>query len=268
MKDHNVALPHTGSGEPAEVLDPPAYVYKSKLTEFLWTLPQPIIALTMMSAVAIAITGGFMSPEALQGDADILTGFLLFSPLFIILAAERIWTKKKGWLLSWRDYIEDAFWLFTAAYIWIPLITDYYSTPIEDAFGWVRDNSFIPVTLEAASVPGLILCAVIVQTTSEFLYYWIHRWSHSYMLLWRTHATHHHITKMSAMRSNRTHPTEFLALSFSTPVVLALFGASTEVIAVSAALGFINGWITHSNLPLRSGIWNWYFTSFKYSYVC
>ena len=121
----------------------PAYVYKSKLTEFLWTLPQPIIALTMMSAVAIAITGGFMSPEALQGDADLLTSFLLFSPLFIILAAERIWTKKKGWLLSWRDYIEDAFWLFTAAYIWIPLITDYYSTPIEDAFGWVRDNSFI-----------------------------------------------------------------------------------------------------------------------------
>ena len=42
-----------------------------------------------MSAVAIAITGGFMSPEALQGDADLLTGFLLFSP-FIILAAERI----------------------------------------------------------------------------------------------------------------------------------------------------------------------------------
>ena len=113
----------------------------------------------------------------------------------------------------------------------------------------------------ASTIPGLILCAVIVQTSSEFLYYWIHRWSHSYMLLWRTHATHHHITKMSAMRSNRTHPTEFLALSFSTPVVLALFGASTEVIAVSAALGFINGWITHSNLPLRSGIWNWYFTS-------
>ena len=244
-----------------EVLDPPAYVYKSKLTEFLWTLPQPIIALTMMSAVAIAITGGSMTPEALRGDADLLTSFLLFSPLFLILAAERIWTKKKGWLLNWREYTEDAFWLFTAAYIWIPLISDYYSTPIEDAFGWVRENSFIPVTLEASTIPGLILCAVLVQTISEFLYYWIHRWSHGYMLLWRTHATHHHITKMSAMRSNRTHPTEFLALSFSTPVVLALFGASTEVIAVSAALGFINGWITHSNLPLRSGIWNWYFTS-------
>ena len=152
-----------------EAIDPPAYVYKSKLTEFLWTLPQPIIAVTMMSAVAIAINGGSMTPEALQGDADLLTGFLLFSPLFIILAAERIWTKKKGWLLNWREYGEDAFWLFTAAYIWIPLVSDYYSTPIEDAFGWVRDNSFIPVTLEASTIPGLILCAVIVQTLSELV---------------------------------------------------------------------------------------------------
>jgi sterol desaturase/sphingolipid hydroxylase (fatty acid hydroxylase superfamily) len=244
-----------------EPMDPPAYVYKSKLTEFLWTLPQPIIALSMMSAVAIAITGGSMTPEALGEDADLLTAFILFSPLFLILAAERIWAKKKGWLLNWREYTEDAFWLFTAAYIWIPLISDYYETPITEAFEWIREHSFIPVSLDASTIPGLILCAVIVQATSEFIYYWIHRWSHRYTLFWRTHATHHHITKMSAMRSNRTHPTEFLALSFSTPVVLALLGASTEVIAVSGALGFINGWITHANLPLRSGVWNLFFTS-------
>ena len=82
------------------MIDPPAYMYRSKLTEFLWTLPQPIIALTMMSAVAIAITSKAMSPEALGEDADLLTAFLLFSPLFFILAAERIWTKKKAWLLK------------------------------------------------------------------------------------------------------------------------------------------------------------------------
>ncbi|MFL2519241.1 MAG: sterol desaturase family protein [Candidatus Azotimanducaceae bacterium] len=244
-----------------DIVDPPAYVYRSKLTEFLWTLPQPIIALTSMIAVAIAISNNSMTPEALSGDADALTALLLFSPLFLLLAAERIWTKKKAWLLNWRDYAEDAFWLFTAAYIWIPLISDYYETPISSAFEWVRENTFIPFTLEAATIPGLILCAVIVQTTSEFIYYWIHRCSHRYMIAWRTHATHHHITKMSAARSNRTHPTEFLALSFSTPIILALFGASTEVIAVSAALGFCNGWITHSNLPMRSGVWNWFFTS-------
>lgn len=247
--------------ETDEALDPPAYVYKSKLTEFLWTLPQPLIAVSSMCAVAFAITSESMSPEALGRNADSLTAFLLFCPLFILLAAERVWAKKKAWLLNWKDYAEDAFWLFTAAYIWGPLISDYYRTPISDAFEWIRDNTFMPITLEAATIPGLILCAIVVQTTSEAIYYWIHRWSHQYMIAWRTHATHHHITKMSAMRSNRTHPTEFLALSFSTPIILALFGASTEVIAVSAALGFCNGWITHSNLPMRSGIWNWFFTS-------
>lgn len=242
-------------------MDPPIYPYKSKLTEFLWTLPQPLIALTAMSAVAIAITSEAMTPEALGGDADTLTAILLFSPLILLLGAERIWTKKKAWLLNKKDFVEDLFWIFTAAYIWLPLIGDYYRTPIKDAFEWIRDNSFIPFTLEATTIPGLILCAVFVQTTTEFIYYWIHRWSHQYTLLWRTHATHHHITKMSAMRSDRTHPTEFLALSISTPVILALFGATSEVVAVSAALGFCNGWITHSNLPMRSGVWNWMFTS-------
>ena len=247
--------------ESDEPFDPPAYVYKSKFTEFLWKLPQPVIALTSMIAVAIAITSEAMSPKALGEGADLLTAFLLFSPLLLLLAAERVWTKKKAWLLNWKDYAEDIFWIFTAAYIWIPLISDYYRTPISDAFEWIRENTFVPITLEATTIPGLILCAVVAQTAAEFIYYRIHRCSHRYMIAWRTHATHHHITKMSAMRSNRTHPTEFLALSFSTPIILALFGATPEVIAVSAALGFCNGWITHSNLPMRSSIWNWFFTS-------
>ena len=124
--------------ELAPPMDPPEYVYKSKLTEFLWTLPQPLIALSAMTAVAYAITSASMTPEALSDDADALTMFLLFSPLLLLLAAERIWTKKQAWLLNWRDYAEDAFWIFTAAYIWVPLITDYYSTPIESAFEWIK----------------------------------------------------------------------------------------------------------------------------------
>ena len=67
--------------ETDEALDPPAYVYKSKLTEFLWTLPQPLIALSSMCAVAFAITSESMSPtprrahggggEDARGDARV-----------------------------------------------------------------------------------------------------------------------------------------------------------------------------------------------------
>jgi len=66
------------------------------------------------------------------------------------------------------------------------------------------------------------------------------------------HATHHHITKMSGMRGERTHPLEYLALGLSTPMILAFAGASDSVIAVSAALGMWNGKLTHANLPLKS----------------
>jgi sterol desaturase/sphingolipid hydroxylase (fatty acid hydroxylase superfamily) len=66
------------------------------------------------------------------------------------------------------------------------------------------------------------------------------------------HATHHHITKMGCMRGDRTHPLEYLALALGTPIALALFGASDDVIAVAAAFAFWNGNLNHANLPLRS----------------
>jgi len=57
---------------------------------------------------------------------------------------------------------------------------------------------------------------------------------------------------MSCMRGARTHPLEYLALSLSTPMILAFAGASDSVIAVSAAFGMWNGKLNHANLPLKS----------------
>ena len=78
-----------------EVLDPPAYVTNRNSRNSL-DLTSAHHRPDDDERVAIAIPGGSPAPEALRGDADLLTSFLLFSPLFLILAAERIWTKKKG----------------------------------------------------------------------------------------------------------------------------------------------------------------------------
>jgi sterol desaturase/sphingolipid hydroxylase (fatty acid hydroxylase superfamily) len=80
---------------------------------------------------------------------------------------------------------------------------------------------------------------------------------------WRIHATHHHITKMGAARSDRTHPLEFLALMVGSPIILALAGASNAVIAVSGAFNFMSAYLNHSNLPLYSGFYGLYFTTAK-----
>ncbi len=242
---------------PAQMQDPQPVTRtdsKTRRSEVLWTLPQPIIVLGSMFAVATAFTTEWM-------DAKLLATIMIVLPLPLLLIAERIWTKREDWIPTPKELAEDAFWLAGAAFIWVPLYDDYYDTPISDAFNWIREASALPFSLQPESALGLVLCAIFAKTIAELIYYWLHRLQHETLFWWRIHATHHHITKMSAARSDRTHPLEFAALSLGTPIVLALFGASDQVVAVGAAFGFTNGYINHSNLPLRSGIYGWFFST-------
>ena len=218
---------------------------RRKRTEFLWSLPQPLLVLGSMFAVATAITTEWM-------NADLFTTIMIVLPLPLILYAERIWTKNKSWIPTPKELAEDALWLACAGLIWAPLYDDHYKTPISDAFEWIREQSALPFTLAPETTIGLIVGAVFARTCSEFIYYWLHRWQHQYLFWWRIHATHHHITKMSAARSDRTHPFEFAALNLGTPIVIALLGGSDDLVAVAATFGFWNGWLNHANLPLRT----------------
>ena len=223
--------------------------------EFLWMLPQPILVLGSMALVASAITTGWMNPDLLATIAIVL-------PLPLILLAERLWTKREDWLLSHEEMGEDVFWLAFAAFVWVPIFSDFYETPISVAFDALRALSPLPFTIAPETFLGLILGAVLAKSASAFIYYWLHRVSHESLFWWRIHATHHHITKMGAMRGDRTHPLEWFALMLGGAVALAFLGASDDVIAVAAAFSFTNGYLNHSNLPLKSmPVYDWVFAT-------
>ena len=177
---------------------------------------------------------------------------MILLPIPLLIMAERVWTKRKDWLLTPKELAEDAFWLGFAALLWIPLYDDFYSTPLSEAFAWLRDRSPFDVTLAPTTVVGLLGAVFLVKLVESFIYYWCHRIQHESLFFWRMHATHHHITKMGCLRGDRTHPLEYLTLALGTPIALALFGASEDVIAVTAAFHFWNGNLNHANLPLRS----------------
>ena len=247
MSDQAVDYPLPSFGGSASATeehaaDPSVEFQHTARSHFLWSLPQPILVLGSMLAVATAITTEWINP-------DLFTTIMIVLPLPLFLFMERVWPKRKDWILEPKELAEDAFWLAGAAFIWVPLYDDYYETPISQAFDWLRENSAVPFSLEPESALGLMAAALFVRITAEFIYYWLHRIQHETLFWWRIHATHHHITKMSAARGDRTHPLEWLALSFSTPVILGLFGASDDVVAVAAAFGFWNGYCNHSNLP-------------------
>lgn len=222
---------------------------------WLWMLPQPLLVLGSMVAIATMITQRWMNP-------DLFTTVMIVIPVPLLIFAERIWTKREDWLLTPREFAEDAFWLGFAALLWVPLYGDFYETPLSEAFTWLRDRSPLDLTLAPTTVAGLLGAVLLVKLVESFIYYWCHRIQHESLFFWRMHATHHHITKMGCLRGDRTHPLEYLTLALGTPIALALFGASEDVIAVTAAFHFWNGSLNHANLPLRSlPIYDWVFAT-------
>ena len=223
-------------------------------TSVLWTLPQPLVVFGAMFLVASANATGWT-------DADQLTTALLLLPIPRWMIVERFLPKRRDWVLNWREYAEDAFWVGCVYLIWAPLYSDYYDTPISDAFSWLRDASLLPFKLEATTTLGLMGAALVGVFVSEFIYYWLHRLQHRTMFFWRIHATHHHITKMSVARADRTHPLEFLALNLGPAITLAFLGASDAVVAVALTFRIFSGYTNHTNLPMKSGIYGWVFTT-------
>jgi len=219
-----------------------------------WSLPQPIILLGFSLLVANAAITGW-------NDLSVLVPVLLFVPIPLLLLAERLIPKRKDWLLDWKDLIEDLFWLACSFLIWGPIYDDAYETPISNLFALLRDNSGFPFRLEAETIGGLLVAAFIAIFVAEFIGYWAHRVQHRFMFLWRIHATHHHITKMSVARAERTHPLEFLGLNLGSAVTLAFLGASAEVVAVVVVFRLNTAHLCHSNLPLVSGAFGWLFNT-------
>ena len=67
-------------------------------------------------------------------------------PVPLLIFAERIWGKRKDWQLEPRELAEDGFWLAFGAFLWGPLIGDFYRTPISEGFRAIHDRALLDIT--------------------------------------------------------------------------------------------------------------------------
>lgn len=102
---------------------------------------------------------------------------------------------------------------------------------------------------------------IMVILISDFLRYWLHRFSHTFPILWRLHAVHHSVQKLYWLNTSRFHPFE-KGLQFIMDVLpFMLLGVSEEVIGLHFVLYAINGFFQHCNINLKYGWLNYVVSS-------
>lgn len=103
----------------------------------------------------------------------------------------------------------------------------------------------------------LALQVVAMLVVGDVLRYWLHRWSHKSLFLWRFHAVHHSPQELYWLNVGRFHPLEKAVQYLFDTLPFVLLGVSDRVIAGYFVFYAVNGFFQHSNCRVRLGPLNW-----------
>lgn len=203
----------------------------------LWAKAQLVNLLPPATVLAIVLFWT-VAPDSWTSHPMTLLAVGLLTSAFI-QGLEFVFERHPGWRINKREFGTDLFYLilnFTAI-SWATLaLIDEPLFRVKEAIGistpWLME---LPIPVQAFLVLFII----------EFGQYWMHRLMHNWHPLWLTHAPHHHITQLNAMKGYVGNPLELFLITVSV-VGLFDFDISAVFCAVSV-LGAIAGF-AHANV--------------------
>lgn len=162
-----------------------------------------------------------------------------------IQALEFVNERHAGWRLDRREFSTDLFYAVLSSSVIAKLVTKLDDEPLESAkhaLGITTGTLHLPFIAQVAFVVFLI----------EFGQYWMHRAMHN-SFLWWTHAPHHHITQLNAMKGAVGNPIELFLVSLS---VVALFDLDKG--AVFCGLNILTAVSSFAHANVRFDPPRWY----------
>jgi sterol desaturase/sphingolipid hydroxylase (fatty acid hydroxylase superfamily) len=154
--------------------------------------------------------------------------------------------RHEGWRLDKREFFTDLFYLVLSA----SLIAKATTKLADEPLGAVKHA--LGITTEWAQHSPWILQVALTVFLVEFGQYWMHRAMHN-TFLWHTHAPHHHITQLNAMKGAVGNPIELFLVSLS---VVALF--DLEKSATFCAFGILTAVSSFAHANVRFDPPRWY----------
>lgn len=166
--------------------------------------------------------------------------------LAFVQAMELVFERHGGWRINGRELATDVFYVAFGYGVIGFLSETLITSPLREvkadlgiATPWLADSPFIVQVL-------------VVMLVFEFGQYWMHRAMHNWHPLWLTHAPHHHITQLNALKGYIGNPIELFLISLGVIALLdvdlnAMFAAFTGSGAIAA--------YAHANVRADPPIW-------------
>jgi sterol desaturase/sphingolipid hydroxylase (fatty acid hydroxylase superfamily) len=173
-----------------------------------------------------------------------------------VLGLEWVHERHAAWRMNWREFFTDLFYVVLSATIISKTTTLLAEEPLM-AF----KKSLGIATPWATQMPFLAQVA-LVMVLVEFGQYWMHRLMHNVEPFWLTHAPHHHITQLNAMKGAVGNPIELFLISLS---VVALFDLKQS--AVFCGFSALSAISTFAHANVRSDppkFYSFFFTTIRH----
>ncbi|QUT08152.1 sterol desaturase family protein [Sphingobium phenoxybenzoativorans] len=205
--------------------------------------------------VAAVILFWMYGPQAwIKNDWSILIAGGLTTAF--VLSLEWVFERHAGWRLNRREFATDLFYVILS-YTVIAWVT---STLAEEPLKAAKKS--LGITTEWATHMPFVLQVALVIFLIEFGQYWMHRLMHNWHPFWLTHAPHHHITQLNAMKGAVGNPVELFLISLS---VVALFDFQQS--ALFCAFNVLGVVSTFAHANVRSDpplFYSFFFTTIRH----
>ena len=218
-------------------------------------MKQSLINLLPPATVAVIWAFWAFAPAAWVDGGWAIMAVGLGTLAFVQLL-ELVFERHEGWRINGRELATDVFYVVFGYGVIGFLSETLVNSPLRDmkadwgiATPWLADSPFMVQVL-------------VVMFTFEFGQYWMHRAMHNWTPLWLTHAPHHHITQLNAMKGFIGNPIELFLISLGVTALLdvdlnALFAAITASGAIAT--------YAHANVRANPPIWyGFFFTTIRH----
>ncbi|MFN4136090.1 MAG: sterol desaturase family protein [Novosphingobium sp.] len=215
------------------------------------------LAVDLLPPAMLALVVGFwaFAPEAWVKSTFVVIG-VSAAITFTVLLLEIPFERHPGWRMNRREFFTDLFYVVLNATL-ISKATNFFAErPLESA-----KEALGLATPWAGEMPWLLQVAFVVFLI-EFGQYWMHRLMHNSTPFWLTHAPHHHITQLNAMKGAVGNPIELWLISLS--VVVLFDFQQSAVLAGYSVLGVVS---TFAHANVRSDpplFYSWIFTTIRH----